>query len=212
MKYRLVLAITLASLAAAQDINGLPPCVLSCVMKAAATPGCQGITDTQCACDNAEFQALFQPCLQANCTAQERQTGNRILADMCNNASSTTFTSVPTETITVTEIDTSTDTETFEGSTTTAPDSSSTTTTLITSGTTTAFGTSNPPVTSHTSFASFSSRASSVIVTVSSSSTHTASATPSRNAAVCRSSSDFAVTSAWIVVSLGGVAIAQLAL
>ncbi|QRV84013.1 CFEM domain protein [Ceratobasidium sp. AG-Ba] len=212
MKHHLMLAITFASLAATQDINGLPPCVLNCVMKAAATPGCQGMTDTQCACDNAEFRALFQPCLQANCTAQEQQTGNRILADLCNSASSTTFTSVPTETTTVTEIDTGTDTETFEGSTTTAPDSSSTTTTLITSGTTTAFGTSSPAVTPRTSFTSFSSRASSVVVTVSSSSTLTASATPSRNAAVCRSSSDFAITSAWMAVTLGGVAIAQLAL
>ncbi|KAF9521794.1 hypothetical protein CPB83DRAFT_865240 [Crepidotus variabilis] len=75
-KIFVILAITAATVNAQSSsattpvpstVAGVSPCILGCVLPAAAQNGCTSVLDTACICGSAQFQADAAQCLATNC-------------------------------------------------------------------------------------------------------------------------------------------------
>ncbi|KAG5985727.1 hypothetical protein E4U43_005918 [Claviceps pusilla] len=93
MKFSLF-ALSVAGLAAAQSLNGIAPCVASCIQKALGQTGCNGSPQevAACAC-RAETQAkLLGPvaeCATENkCTTADLLAAQKIASEQCKNGGS----------------------------------------------------------------------------------------------------------------------------
>ncbi|KAJ2916898.1 hypothetical protein MD484_g3510, partial [Candolleomyces efflorescens] len=99
---QIAVALTTALVASAQSTEGISPCIVQCSVAAAAANGCSAVTDFQCVCSNAQFQADATKCLQDHCPDQVTTAINIQLAQ-CGAASiSPTGTAGPPRTLSVT--------------------------------------------------------------------------------------------------------------
>jgi len=87
MKTSLAAIVALAAGAYAQGIADIPSCALTCLSTALSTDGCSSLTDFACHCKHTDLIPQAQPCIQKACPQQSQQAAVvSVIEGICSSA------------------------------------------------------------------------------------------------------------------------------
>ncbi|KAF5314450.1 hypothetical protein D9619_011936 [Psilocybe cf. subviscida] len=104
MMFKHISLISLSAAIASAQLTSAPPCVLNCVLPAAAQSGCP-ISQAQCICTSNIFLSVTKACLESKCTPAEVKAAESAQEKECATVIATNATVVRfTQTVAVTSV------------------------------------------------------------------------------------------------------------